>query len=737
MVKLKTIYLLTMILVFGTVDLCLGQIQNLVIGTGDFRVFVSSVFADRNERLVYPREYEIYQLNSRDDLSPTCEEGAQIVIAARNFQAKAYYRNEIANPSDWTIADSLFPYYCVDATAWYTLDSQHSTVPIFPGAQRYWKQRPTVRIVKGENLSSRDWSVGRDVDGSPDMPTDQMAAATCNTSIGITVTESAWVYDASEFAIIEYIFKYTGNTGSLDNNGQEIIYSDPLNDVYLGVGFRPIIYNKKVVDNSSGWSDGTDDWVDYVHEEDGTAYRLVYGWDSDAGPNHQPEDDEGDPLYFSSGLFTATRYPGMAVLHADRATDDHNDDPDQPHRFHVSYGGNFSNNTMSLGHIQFGNIFNSLEKVENDPSPFDWIGWKNAGKPGDDGSFWSYNTPHATDENRFNQMGTLAFGPYQFNTIGDSVRIIVSRAVGTIDWEEQIDLGAAWRAGNIEKAEKNRRLRSGRDSLFTKIKWVNDIFEPKFQINGGNLNQTLQEIANEVGIPPLWPDSLILSSVCGGCRVKWSEVEEANAYRVYRRDQINFDVAEPSKEPAYTLVYQSGGEDPGNGVEYSPVIDSTVWIDRNVYPVLNYWYYVTALDIDGLESSHYITRTNPLPADNTYGSLSPFDRDIQDANEVHVIPNPYDVRALKLYDWPENILTFVGLPANCRIRIFSQSGALVFTDFHESTEGLPDTRYDWNMRSATDQSVASGMYIYVIDKCKDFQRNDLNIKKVDKFVVIK
>ncbi|MBN2411911.1 hypothetical protein JXQ31_09485 [candidate division KSB1 bacterium] len=726
------------ILMFGISFAIFGQTYKLDIGTERMQLSVSSVFADRQDILLFPRELDVYQISSRE-LTSSVAKGAGIIIAAKDFPAKAYYRDNIADPNKWTVADNFFPYFMVDATAWFTVDPTHSTVPVGGGAHRYWKQRPPERIIQNQDFTSRNWVDGRDFDGPADMPTTQYGTTTCNTLMGITVTQRAWVFDNADFAISEYVFKYTGHTGSFDNNGEEIIYNDPVKDCYVGIKFRPILSHQDVVVNSSGWKEGTDDWVDYVDTEDGEQLRVLYGWDGDAGSDYQLEDDEGDPLYFSSGFFAASGYPGMAVLYADKAPDNPVNDPSQPHHFHVSFGATFSSNTLTLGrNLTMENIYNILDSDQNSPSPFDWQGWKNAGNPADDAQYWHYGTPHATNESRNNQVGTLAFGPYQFNNINDSVRVVVCYAVGMLGWEQNIDLGASWKTKTIDKSEKNRILRSGRDSLFTQIKNIKQMFDPKFTANNGNLKQTLYDMASEIGIPPAWPSRLQLNPVIGGCRVEWAPVDDAVAYRVYRRSQIDFDIASPSKEPAYKLVYQCGGSNPGNDIVYSPSVDSTVWVDQDVYTVFNYWYTVTAVNEDGAESSKFIMRINPLPSNDTYGSIIPFDKEYVNLNDVHVIPNPYNVRSMRLYDfWTSVGVKFTGLPANCRIRIYAQNGTLIFEDNHRSQEDLPVSIYQWNLRTSMNQTVASGLYVYVIDQCRDFLDRDIDATKVGKLVVIR
>jgi hypothetical protein len=727
---------LGLILIFNGGYSAFGQRYKLAVGTGRLQLYVFSSLTDDTDRLLFPREYEIYSLES-PEFTPRVSKGGGIIITAKDFKAKAFYKDENPDPANWTIEDSLFSYFAVDATSWFTVDVQHSTVPVPPGALRYWKIRPTVRIIydkkEGSNInfSIGDWIEGRDFDGPLDMPTNQMGLARCHTSMGITVTERTWMFDQAEFAIVEYIFKYTGETGN-----SAITYSDPITDCYVGIKFCPIVANSKVVKGSTGWGTPTDDWIDYVHEENGDKLRVMYGWDGDASDMHQTVDDEGDPLYFSSGLFAATQYPGMAVLHADKSTTDHTDDQDQPHHFHVSSGGYESSNTLSIGRLSFQNIYKILDESSNTTSPFDWLAWKAAGSPADDSQFWTYGTSHADEERRYSQIGTLAFGPYTFNP-GDSVHIVLSYAVGTIDWKTAIDLGAQWKEFSIDKQEKNKTLRSGRDSLFSKIKRIKELFEPNFQTNY-DLNNTLQFMADKLDRQPAWPDSVTCRPVIFGCRISWSPVENSVAYRIYRRDRIDFDPAEPDTNFAYSLVYQCGGEDPGGSVKYSPTIDSTVWIDTKVYPLRNYWYYVTSMNSNGIESSHFIGRTNPLPDDDTYGSIQPFEQEYITLEDVHVIPNPYHVKALKLYSgFGEDELLFLGLPAFCRIRIFTLNGHLIFSDKHKSGVDFAANRYDWNMRTSMDQTVASGVYVYVIDQCKDFHSDEINATKVGKFVVIR
>lgn len=726
-------------MVVGAPFAAVAQTHTMEVGTGQLRLTVASLMAHRSERMVYPYDYRAYMPKHRY-MRRKCAQGGGVIVAARDFQAKAYYAREEAVPADWTVGDTLLPYVVADATGNYTYDKDHTTVPVNGGARRYWKQPPTVKIVNDVDRSTSNqdqvWNDGEDFQGPPDMPTDQMGVATVNTYIGISITERAYVFDNDEFAIVEFVFQNTGRTGSYYDGGEEITYSDSVKGCYVGIKLRPVLANKEVVDNSAGWKEGTDDWVSYTETADGDQLRVVYGWDGDAG-RFQSDEDEGDPYLGSSGVLTAPQYPGMAVLHADKSAQDHTNDPEQPHRFHTSWGGTFSTNALTMGrNLSYAAIYQILDEGPDSPEPFDWTGWKSAGSPENEDQYWTgYDTPHASDYDRFNQCGTLAFGPYDFG-LGDSVRIVLCYAAGAIDWGKAIEIGAQYVDGTISKGEKNVIVRSGRDSLFAKIKMVQGLFDDRFVTNSGNLNLTLQQISQELGVPPAWPDSMIQNPAVGGCRIDWTTVDGAEAYRVYRRDQVDFDLSEPVPT-VYSLVYQCGGQDPGGGVEYSPTIGATAWVDSSVFPVYNYWYYVTAVGDDGTESSHFIGRTWPKSTDFTYGSIQSYDRERENLDDVHIIPNPYNAKSLKVYDWPQDKLTFYGLPANCRIRILAQNGILVYTHNHESEGDLPVSSYNWDMKTASDQTIASGMYIYVIDKCLDYTGMEINATKVGKFVVIR
>jgi hypothetical protein len=73
-------------------------------------------------------------------------------------------------------------------------------------------------------------------------------------------------------------------------------------------------------------------------------------------------------------------------------------------------------------------------------------------------------------------------------------------------------------------------------------------------------------------------------------------------------------------------------------------------------------------------------------------------------------------------------LHFTRLPRRCTIRIYTVSGELVNTIYHDSD--ILDGTADWNMLTRDNLQIAYGVYIYHVDA------GELG-EKVGKFAVIK
>jgi hypothetical protein len=503
------------------------------IGTGSMTMIISEINRTETIRtVVFPREYSVYtQLLQigRSEGNMGCVYGGGFLIAARNV-----------------VQDTIIiPYFISEATTNYYMNLQ-STVPY--EMKRYWKYQAPLRIVNDENFSDPEWQVYDEVGGSG-MVSTQMVVAKCNTSSGITLTQRAYAFENQEFddfVIVEYIFK---NTGNINNNPVIEYPNNEVQECYFGLKFvpQPSWLTRRIIPNSGGWNVQGDDWIDYyTGDYNGESIRVLYGWDGDASVSVYSDDDEGDPYRGYSGIFMSPQYPGMAILHVDRAVDDKNNDFTQPLMNYYSYGGASSSNALSLAEQGFGenggqDIFNILSTPAFFTSPFDWETWNSSQT-----EIWAVDN----DPNReFYKTGTLGFGPFNFNNIGDSVRIITCYTVGSMGWQKSVEIGEQWKNNQISQTDKNRWIRSGRDSLFTQISRISHLFlddTGNFDLNKG---------AAIIEDPPE-PPGLITKSLVRSIEVNFTNVGAAK-YRIYRRLKPVFylsDIAtELLKEP-YPLI---------------------------------------------------------------------------------------------------------------------------------------------------------------------------------------
>ena len=97
----------------------------------------------------------------------------------------------------------------------------------------------------------------------------------------------------------------------------------------------------------------------------------------------------------------------------------------------------------------------------------------------------------------------------------------------------------------------------------------------------------------------------------------------------------------------------------------------------------------------------------------------------EDLTSIKVVPNPYKGTHVfeEIYTSQVN---FINLPPACKISIFSMTGDLIQSIYH--TDGTDSE--SWNLLSRNDQSVVSGLYIYVVE-------TENSNKFIGKFVVLR
>jgi hypothetical protein len=161
-----------------------------------------------------------------------------------------------------------------------------------------------------------------------------------------------------------------------------------------------------------------------------------------------------------------------------------------------------------------------------------------------------------------------------------------------------------------------------------------------------------------------------------------------------------------------------------------------LWFDCNAFNGFTYQYMVTTFDRgylvnsgrQGLVKFDYCEAGLELPlADSCLADLVPLhvQVDPQDnLSAVYAVPNPYRTGGSRLttpnyHNFPDDKVRFVNVPTDCRIKIYTVSGDLVWEYTHHSIDG--GGNIEWDVTNLGGESVTSGVYIYRIEDSKGGQ----------------
>lgn len=675
-----------------------------------------SVPAGNNEgRFEYDIEFDVYGTDESSRRTLISQWG--IVLATRDFKAC-----DSCSVVPFETSQTLFKIESLNRSYFHTRDADGNFIT------KFWRDPfPELRVLELNNRD-RDWNATllstNDVFDS-NLPSDQMMTSTANSSIGLSVTQRAYIWtnpDFEDFIIVEYILT---NTGNYDAEPDIENPNNQLHEVYVGLQSMSQVsaLGGIVVSQNGGILRGNDDWVDYYGEQPTDSLRVLYSWDGDAAPGFASGNDEGDPHPLTAQPLSP-QYLGRAVFYAPVAVNDPTNAADPEFRSSGSEPV-----TTQFGHWlnQSTIISSSGTATENEAvhqelgagvhieEPFDW----NAGQ-------YTTGNVYATDE--FLKTATMAFGPYEFTETGQSIRIVTCLAVGSISFRRAIELGQELQPGTEEYLSV---IRTGRDSLFAVISKARKAFYDRqtntldFTIaKGSAIDRNIKD--------PLPAPSVHYFSDSAHVRITWQDVSQMldpdtgtpdwAGYRVYRRVSSQFDLIQPTAD-IYMNIYES---QPGD--------TTTHYEDFDVQVGRCFWYYVTAFDRDGIDSHTFLNRSFPggLGRETQQGACA-IRPQASDLNNVVVVPNPYHVQAARrLGIGTLNTLLFFNLPYKCRLKIFNQTGDLLRTIEKEDDGNV----IEWNQISEAGQFVVSGLYIFVVDQAQDNKGNDLG-KTIGKFVVIR
>ncbi len=632
-----------------------------------------------------------FSINISDDLSTFTLDYPR---SSNNIQTTAPSTNKtfgflIGVKEDWTNAAGENLNHRIAAvwgSAWN--DVSEETPPFYDEFARTWKYPPPTTIVDGVDYTNLFFA-GDPVD--PNIPSDVRIYNHSATWTGVDIERT--IYSYANSAHDDYHIADIVLTNTSAETKQEMYFALRFQTSSQDVGDHwANYYGANYADYSTG-------------DMSADSMRIFYMWSADelsASPN---KDDRGVP-HEIWGHFRQPQYWGVAVLHADTSPTDETDDPAQPFKagwnsLKQGTAANRRNDSHEAIYTDLSQPWGAYAAI-SDLYTADDAGFKRVLPP----DFDFADTDPGTEAGK---SGLLSFGPYTLEPNQD-LHFVFAYAAGSVSNRMAIDAGLAYDSGYdglreripmpydvpgianagdiLTKQQKNQILDLGRDSLFSAAS------RAKYNFNGefgtGSLN---------IPMAPASP-SLTVTSAPGEIHLLWGGEADDYAgdgtlqeYRIYRSYYRPSSITFPT-DTSFILLDTVDM----NTHEYS---DVTAVRGRQ------YWYYVTAVNSAGLESSPFLNRTSgELQAASPQ---RPSDDNWQ--NNVVVVPNPWHSRALRKYEGKR--LTFLNLPPYCNIHIFTMTGDRVQTLYH--TSGTGDEAWQRQL-TYSNQQIVSGVYFYVVEQ---------------------
>ena len=490
------------------------------------------------------------------------------------------------------------------------------------------------------------------------------------------------------------------------------VSSYPIKEVYAGFWLDTAVGNMNytsIYEPGGGWS-----WYDNLNGFD-INYDMGYQYDVDG--------DDG----------FAQSYIGMRYLGSDMPRDS----------VQVNYDQWRWNNQANLD-------FPDYVMPVDDEGRYEVMRGRHTGK--------YFNSPDAggypTDpESQGSWMLNLHAGPLGDLQPGDSLNVVFAVVCGL--WANTDESDTPARRANLRlNSDWAQIAYSGEDIN------VNGVLDPGEDKDGdGEIDRYI------LPSPPPSPSLLVVPGD-GQVTLYWNDISEEfedpitgekdfEGYRIYAATKTAGLQSDNTLLAQFDKINHLGYNTGFEKIKTDTVIDGTAYTYKYTNKNLlsgwpgQYWFAVTAFDqgnpannLPSLESSLLENRTYAVPGTPAQTG--------EDKMPVSVFPNPY--RAQALWDGSgdrDKMLWFINLPPRAHVRIYTLAGNVV-DEFQHNSEtyagddvrlmadriGGTDTvlsggMHAWDLISAYDQAIATGMYLYTVE---DLQTGEL---QSGKFVIIK
>ena len=612
---------------------------------------------------------------------------------------------------------------------------ENVTVPVSGGFNRTYRTPYPTKMLDGIDRTD---ILGAGDPVSSSIPSDVMIYTSVTawpTGMNILIERYAYAFANDEYddmVILEHVFTNQS--------------SETWEEVYFGTTADPNAHSFYPADLWGNYYGAT--YRNYAAGDmSADSLRLWYSWDADQTSAFPSIDTRGEPEGIW-GNFREPQHMGYMVLHADASAADETDDPAQP------WKAGWSQRELSpnLNEETHEGMYTFLAEPWDPSNPgayAETVDGDGTVIPTKDGPYRrvtpGINLNDGTYDPVTEQEKTVlfSFGPYTLAP-GEDVRIVTAFVAGQIPHRDVIDAGAAYANGNstqrplvplpndivnpvtgetvatagstLDKATKNAVLDISRDLVFQTAGLANRVWQ----------NATTKEGSGTFNIPlaPATP-SLTGFSENDQIRLQWGSEATMDqdggtvtGYRIYREFNRPSSVTSPTDT---TFLLLTEINDP-NTFEY---------VDAAVNRGEDYYYYITSVNSDGVESSPYLNRTGTT-SEKEIEALTPTrSPDPNWRDNVVVVPNPYHTAGADKY--PGRRLTMLNLPAFANVRIYTMTGDLIQLIEHRASTG--DT--DWQFQDTfSSTEIVSGVYLAVIEET-DASGSSTGEQAIVKFVVIK
>ena len=587
---------------------------------------------------------------------------------------------------------------------------------------------------------------------------DIMVESNIRLSMGVDVKQRvlAWSQPGhDDYIIWDWTFV---NTGNVDRDPEIELPGQTLEDVYITRVTEALINgtgNNKVMPTWAGTTEDHDTRLSYPQDDDSLRIHYVTPLrGKDAGGDSYGQKPG------SEDLLDGARFGGTAILFAPKSTDvpqnypisdiAASNDPAQP-SMHTSLLVEPSWILWTFPGLDSADYIDAYENMvkgifgidSTDPNFLDAYYMDSVYNVYDttaSGAATHYEQPldrwgeldpargyiYATDIGylRFDQEGHFSIGPYQME-YGDTLRYVYAYVGGAISRKTSYLLGEAWNNGQaasygwlaeLDSAQMVDEL-SSRDPIFNLYYHTDPGIDPL-----PSLNDIAKDLMVATGKDSLFNNGMNAQRNFNLNYDIPASPAPPTVFEVNSRPNMielnwRYEAATPSDLAGFKIYRAAGAyvfEKAGEIILGDWVLHDSVGPDVRSYaddegitPGADYYYALTAVSTQGVESGQFLTQTTQ-PARLTSEPKRTLD-------SVRVVPNPLNINNATIGRYAEgggNKLTFVNLPGFCTITILTESGKLVTTIEHNSGAGIAQW-YDGQRYLVTDadQIPVSGLYI--------------------------